>query len=166
MPRFGLRFIVTTVALRRAWPPPRRPRTRRLPSASAASAPASANLTALGSSPSRSSRSFVQDAFKDQPVKLQWDYFSGTGPAINEAFANQQLDFAQYGGLPSVIARANGVAMRRSSCRAAAVTNLYGVARTGLPIQSVKDLKGYKGHASKGHHPAMVAAPRARGERP
>ncbi len=87
-------------------------------------------------------KGFVADEFKDKPVKLEWDYFSGTGPAINEAFASGQLDFAQYGALPSVIARANGVATR--IVLSGGGTNLYGIARTALPIDSVKDLKGRK----------------------
>lgn len=87
-------------------------------------------------------KGFVADEFKGQPVQLEWDYFSGTGPAINEAFASGQLDFAQYGALPSVIARANGVATR--VVLSGGVTNLYGVARTALPIMTVNDLKGRK----------------------
>jgi sulfonate transport system substrate-binding protein len=85
-------------------------------------------------------KGFVADEFKGKPVQLEWDYFSGTGPAINEAFASGQLDFAQYGALPSVIARANDVATR--VVLSGGGTNLYGVARTALPIATVKDLKG------------------------
>jgi sulfonate transport system substrate-binding protein len=87
-------------------------------------------------------KGFVQDEFKDEPVTLEWDYFAGTGPAINEALASGQLDFAQYGALPSVIARANDVATR--IVLSGGGTNLYGIARTALPIDSVKDLKGRK----------------------
>jgi sulfonate transport system substrate-binding protein len=141
MPRFALRFIATTVAL-----------VALATAAAAEDAPPTIRFGGVGSGFGQpygtgliaiaQLKGFVQDAFKDEPVTLQWDYFVGTGPAINEAFANQQLDFAQYGGLPSVIARANGVATQ--VVLSGGGTNLYGVARTGLPIQSVKDLKGYK----------------------
>jgi sulfonate transport system substrate-binding protein len=39
---------------------------------------------------------------------LQFTYFVNTGPAINEAFANKQLDVAAYGAVPNPIGRANG----------------------------------------------------------
>ena len=54
-------------------------------------------------------KGFVADEFKDAPVKLEWTYFTGTGPAVNEAIANGRLDFAQYGALPNVVGRANGL---------------------------------------------------------
>jgi sulfonate transport system substrate-binding protein len=85
-------------------------------------------------------KGFVADEFKGSPVDVQWNYFTGTGPAINEAIANGQLDFAQYGALPSIIARANGVATH--VVLSGGGTNLFAVARTDLPIASIKDLKG------------------------
>jgi sulfonate transport system substrate-binding protein len=85
-------------------------------------------------------KGFVADEFKGTPVDVQWNYFTATGPAINEAFANGQLDFAQYGALPSIIARANGLATR--IVLSGGGTNLFAVARTDLPIASIKDLKG------------------------
>ena len=33
-------------------------------------------------------------------VKVEWFFFKGAGPAVNEAFANNQLDFALQGDLP------------------------------------------------------------------
>ena len=64
-------------------------------------------------------KGFIADEFKDTPVKLEWSYLTGTGPAINEAIANGQLDFAQYGGLPNIIGRANGLPIRRFPLRSA-----------------------------------------------
>jgi sulfonate transport system substrate-binding protein len=87
-------------------------------------------------------KGFVQAEFGDAPVKLEWNYFTGTGPAINEAIANGQLDFAEYGSIPSIIARANGVSTK--IVLSGGGTNIYGVVRTVLPIDSVKGLKGYR----------------------
>lgn len=86
-------------------------------------------------------KGFVEAEFKDKPVKLEWTYFTGTGPAINEAFANSQIDFAQYGSIPGIIARANGVPTRIILSGGGA--NIYGVARVGVPIETIKDLKGH-----------------------
>ncbi|HEX4194410.1 MAG TPA: ABC transporter substrate-binding protein [Stellaceae bacterium] len=76
-----------------------------------------------------------------ETTKLDWEYFTGTGPAINEALANGQLDFAQYGSLPSIIARANGLPIR--IILSGGGTNIYAGVRTALPIQNIKDLKGH-----------------------
>ena len=93
-------------------------------------------------------KGFIADEFKDTPVKFEWTYFTGTGPAINEAIANGRLDFAQYGGLPNIVGRANGLPTHLVSSYG--TTNVIGAARTGLPIASIKDLKGRKVTFSKG----------------
>jgi sulfonate transport system substrate-binding protein len=85
-------------------------------------------------------KGFVQEEL-GETTKLDWNYFTGTGPAINEALANGQLDFAQYGSLPSIIARANGLPTK--VILSGGGTNIYAGVRTGLPIQSIKDLKGH-----------------------
>jgi sulfonate transport system substrate-binding protein len=86
-------------------------------------------------------KGFVQAALGNGPIELNWNYFTGTGPAINEALANGQLDFAQYGSLPSIIARANGVPTK--IILSGGGTNIYAGVRTGLPIATIKDLKGH-----------------------
>ncbi|MFX6759751.1 TetR family transcriptional regulator, partial [Acinetobacter baumannii] len=55
----------------------------------------------------------VEKELADLPgVKVDGSFFKGAGPAVNEAFANSQLDFALQGDLPSVIGRANGLKTR------------------------------------------------------
>ncbi len=44
--------------------------------------------------------------------KIQINYVIGTGPAINEALAQDQTDFGSYGGLPNVIGLAGGIPAR------------------------------------------------------
>ena len=46
----------------------------------------------------------MDDAFRNDPnVQIKWLFFAGAGPAVNEAIANEQIDFALQGDLPSVI---------------------------------------------------------------
>lgn len=52
-----------------------------------------------------------QEFAKDQ-IRIEWQFFKGAGPAINEAFANQQLDFAFLGDLGAIIGKANGIDTR------------------------------------------------------
>jgi hypothetical protein len=42
--------------------------------------------------------------------------FKGAGPAVNEGFANDQLDFAYQGDLPSLIGRAPYLKAFRKIC--------------------------------------------------
>jgi sulfonate transport system substrate-binding protein len=60
----------------------------------------------LGTQAVADAKGFIAAEFKDTPVKLEFSYFVNTGPAINEAIANSQLDFASYGAVPNVIGRA------------------------------------------------------------
>ncbi|STV79480.1 alkanesulfonates-binding protein [Klebsiella michiganensis] len=50
--------------------------------------------------------------FKPQGVEVQWQFFKGAGPAVNEALANRQLDFVYLGDLAAIIGKANGLPTR------------------------------------------------------
>lgn len=83
----------------------------------------------------------VEDALKPEHVDVQWIFFKGAGPAVNEALANKQIDFAYQGDLPSVLGRANGLKthlLLASNVRA----GVYLAVPPGSDIKSVKDLKG------------------------
>jgi sulfonate transport system substrate-binding protein len=44
------------------------------------------------------SERYLDQDLRDRPeVKVEWYFFKGAGPAVNEAFANNQLDFAIQG---------------------------------------------------------------------
>jgi sulfonate transport system substrate-binding protein len=92
-------------------------------------------------------KGFVADEFKDQKVALDWKYYAGTGPAINEAIANGQLDFGHYGALPNIIGRANGLPTHIVLSYGTGAT--FAVARSGLPIASIRDLKGHRVSVAK-----------------
>jgi sulfonate transport system substrate-binding protein len=79
----------------------------------------------------------------DSDIKVEWFYFKGAGPAVNEAFASNQLDIAFEGDLPSLTGRAAG--LRTKIVMATHPRdNLYLVARTGSDIRSLADVKGRK----------------------
>ena len=54
----------------------------------------------------------VEKEFAADGIKVEWLFFKGAGPAVNEAIANKALDFAYQGDLPAVLARANGIKTR------------------------------------------------------
>lgn len=51
----------------------------------------------------------VENEFKPDGIPVKWTYFSGAGPAVNEALANGQLDFAFQGDLPALVAKGGGL---------------------------------------------------------
>lgn len=83
----------------------------------------------------------LEKAFQKEGVKIQWTFFKGAGPAINEAFANHQVDLAFLGDLAGIIGRANGLDTRLIAALARDVNGYLAV----VPGQGVKDLKDLKG---------------------
>ncbi|WP_026042708.1 ABC transporter substrate-binding protein [Pantoea sp. A4] len=94
----------------------------------------------------------LEQSLQAQGVTVKWQFFKGAGPAVNEALANQQLDFAYLGDLAAIIGRASGLqtrlllGSRGSDCWLAA-TQASG-------IQQITDLKGkrvavYRGTADQ-----------------
>lgn len=87
---------------------------------------------------------FVEEAFADKPdINVEWYFFKGAGPAVNEAIANGQLDFAYQGDLPSIIGRANGLKTRLLLASGAHKPS-YIAAPLNSTITGVKELKGRK----------------------
>src|SRR5262249_40996353 len=58
-------------------------------------------------------RGSLEEEFKADGIKVQWNYLRGAGPAVNELFANGLIDFGfGLGDLPSIIGRAGGLPTR------------------------------------------------------
>ncbi|QHE75816.1 ABC transporter substrate-binding protein [Hydrogenophaga sp. PBL-H3] len=93
-------------------------------------------------------KGFIAEEFKGAPVKLSFEYLTGTGPAINEAIANDRLDFAQYGSLPNIIGKAGGLPTRIVASYG--YTTVFALSRKDLDVKSFKDLKGRKVAVAKG----------------
>jgi sulfonate transport system substrate-binding protein len=87
---------------------------------------------------------YIDNELKDLPgVAAEYAFFKGAGPAVNEAFANGQLDFASQGDLPQIIARAKGLKTRQLAAGGAHAP-MYLAAPPDSDIHTIKDLKGRK----------------------
>ncbi|MCI1045388.1 ABC transporter substrate-binding protein [Caballeronia zhejiangensis] len=98
----------------------------------------------------------VEDALQPEHIKVEWIFFKGAGPAVNEALANKQLDFAYQGDLPSVLGRANGLKthlLLASNVR----TGVYLAVPPDSDIKSIKDLKGKRVGIFRGTNLQLVA---------
>ncbi|HLH94428.1 MAG TPA: ABC transporter substrate-binding protein [Xanthobacteraceae bacterium] len=93
-------------------------------------------------------KAYLEQEFKPQGGTIEWQYPRGTGPAINEAFANGQLDFASYGGLPNIVG--HGAGLRTKVLATYGTSPIYLVARNGSGIESIADLKGRRISVQRG----------------
>jgi sulfonate transport system substrate-binding protein len=85
---------------------------------------------------------YLEEEFKNDPeVKIEWSFFKGAGPAVNEAIAAGQLDFAHHGDLPSIIGRASGLKTKILAITRAN-TPTYLAVPNNSDIKGVADLKG------------------------
>jgi sulfonate transport system substrate-binding protein len=74
-------------------------------------------------------------------IKVQWNFFKGAGPAINEAFANDQVDLAYLGDLAAIVGKSNGLDTRLLSATGRDIKLYLGVL-PGSGIKTLADLKG------------------------
>ena len=98
----------------------------------------------------------LEKAFEGTGTEVQWFFFKGAGPAVNEAFSNQQLDFAYQGDLPQVVGRSNGLDTRLLAAIGVRA-NVYVAVPKGSDIKTIEDLRGKKVALFRGTNAHLVA---------
>ncbi len=108
-------------------------------------------------------RGLLEEEFKKDNIKIEWSFFKGAGPAVNEAYANRLLDFALQGDLPSSIGRAGGL---KTKLLAGVSTrqHTYLAVPADSSIASLADLKE-EGRPLQGHESAARRQQDPRGQR-
>ncbi|HEX8606298.1 MAG TPA: ABC transporter substrate-binding protein, partial [Pseudoduganella sp.] len=91
----------------------------------------------------------IEQEFKPDNIKIEWFFFKGAGPAVNEALSNKQLDFAFQGDLPSIIGKSAGLKTRLILATGVRM-NLYLAVPAGSTIRKVEDLRGKRVAIFKG----------------
>lgn len=100
---------------------------------------------------------FLEKEFANDPdIKIEWTFFKGAGPAVNEGFANDQLDFAYQGDLPSLIGRATGLKTKYLLASGARKPLYLAVAKES-GIAKIEDLKGRKIALQRGTNGHLAA---------
>lgn len=106
----------------------------------------------------------LEKEFERDGIQVQWIFFKGAGPAVNEALVNKQLDFAWQGDLPSIVHRAGGV-KTKIIAGSGVRDGLYLGVPPDSTITRLEDLKGKRVAVFKGTnlHLAAVRALAAKG---
>lgn len=84
----------------------------------------------------------LEKEFSKDKIQVKWYSYKNSGPGINEALVNNQLDFTLLGDLPAIIGKSHGVNTKiiLSSGR----NNVYLVVPVKSTVTSVADLKDKK----------------------
>lgn len=83
----------------------------------------------------------LEAEFAKDGVKIEWKFFKGAGPAINEGLTTKQLDIVYLGDVAGVIGRANGLRTRLLA-GVSRSNNSYLAVPLGSAVRSAADLKG------------------------
>jgi sulfonate transport system substrate-binding protein len=93
-------------------------------------------------------RRLLEEEFAKDGIKIEWTFFKGAGPAVNEALANKQLDVVYLGDLAAIIGRSNGLATR--FLVPVRGNNAYLAVAHDSGISKLEDLKGKRLTVFKG----------------
>jgi sulfonate transport system substrate-binding protein len=88
--------------------------------------------------------------FAKDGIKIEWKFFTATGPAINEALANGEVDIASSGDLPSTSGHSNGLPTRVIVGNGADGGKRYILVAANSTIRKPSDLKGKRITFQKG----------------
>lgn len=102
-------------------------------------------------------RGAIEKELEADGIKVEWTYFKGAGPAVNEALANKQLDFAWQGDLPAAVGKAGGLNTRLIAADGLLSSN-YLVVPADSSARSLEDLKGKKIALFKGTNLQLATA--------
>ncbi|MBC3496474.1 ABC transporter substrate-binding protein [Pseudomonas sp. SWRI100] len=83
----------------------------------------------------------LEKEFAKDGIRIDWHFFKGAGPVVNEALANGKADFAYLGDLAAIVGKANGLDTRVLSAGVRGVKSYLGVV-PGSGIKTLHDLKG------------------------
>ena len=109
------------------------------------------NRPLVGNSPLSTAhmKGFVEEEFKSDGNKIEWNHFKFAGPGINEAFANGLLDFSYEGDLAMIIGKSAGLKTKVLAGGGLRIPVAVAVPNDST-IQTLADLRGKRLAVAKG----------------
>ncbi len=95
-------------------------------------------------------KGWLDEAFKQDGVRIQLVGYRGGAPLVGQALANGQIDFAWQGDMLSLIGKSSGI-NSRIVLPMTRLSNAYLAVAPGSTIKSVKDLRGKRVSYAKGN---------------
>jgi sulfonate transport system substrate-binding protein len=83
----------------------------------------------------------LEKEFAKDGTSIDWQFFTGAGPAVNEALAEGALDFAWQGDLPEIVARSRGLGTQQLLVTANRLP-ISVIVNAKSSIATLADLKG------------------------
>jgi sulfonate transport system substrate-binding protein len=106
---------------------------------------------------SAQSKGLLDEEFKADGITIEWNFFRGAGPALNEALANGLVDFGWHGDLPSIIGKSSGLKNKLIIANGTR-GQLYIAVPSDSPARSLADLKGKRVSIAKGTNAQLAFA--------
>lgn len=94
-------------------------------------------------------KGWVEEEFKKDGIRIEWNHFKFAGPAVNEAFANKLLDFAYEGDLGMIIGKSGGLNTKVLAGGGVRLPVAVAVPNDSQ-IKTLADLKGKRFAVAKG----------------
>ncbi|AFS77790.1 ABC transporter aliphatic sulfonates-binding protein SsuA [Gottschalkia acidurici 9a] len=94
-------------------------------------------------------KKFFDEELKKVGYKIEYVPFAAAGPAVNEALAGKQIDFAIYADFPGVVLKSKGIDIDLLGITDNKIHSTI-VIKNDSKISSIKDLKGKKIGFTKG----------------
>lgn len=100
---------------------------------------------------------WLESEFRNEGIKVDFTFFKGAGPALNEAVANGLLDVWHEGELPAIVARAGGLKTRLLLADGRS-GNIHVAVPTDSPITRIEELRGKRVSLFKGTCTQLAAS--------
>lgn len=101
-------------------------------------------------------RRAFEKAFEKDGVKVEWAFFKGGAPALNEAIANGKIDIAVYGDVGSIAGKGGGLPTRVIAPNGVGGGKSYILVSSSSNIHKPSDLKGKRISLSRGTAPQLL----------
>jgi len=86
-------------------------------------------------------KGLLEQEFHSDGIRVEWTFFKGAGPAVNEALANGQLDITSLGDLPAIVGRAAGLKTHLILSTGSRI-NVYVAVPATSNARTLEDLRG------------------------